>query len=119
VAPGRLNYNRFEINGSEGSIAFDLERMNELEVYYESDPVGQRGFRTILVTDPSHPYMEAWWLPGHIIGYEHTFAHTVYDLLEAIADTQVPSPDFQDGLANQRVLEEIELASAERRWIAV
>ena len=119
MAPGRRNYNRFEINGSEGSIAFNLERMNELEVYYESDPPDQRGFRTILVTDPGHPYAAAWWPPGHIIGYEHTFVHTVYELLEAMADQRMPSPDFSDGLANQRVLTAIEEASATRGWVQV
>lgn len=119
MAPGRRNYNRFEINGSEGSIAFNLERMNELEIYYESDPPNQRGFRTIMVTDPEHPYAKAWWPPGHIIGYEHTFVHTVYELLEAMADERVPSPDFRDGVANQRVLAAIEEASATRQWIQV
>ena len=119
MAPGRRNYNRFEINGSEGSIAFNLERMNELEVYYDSDPPDQRGFRTILVTDPPHPYLEAWWPPGHIIGYEHTFVHTVYELLEAMADGRVPSPDFRDGVANQRVLSAIEEASGTRQWVQV
>ena len=119
MAPGRRNYNRFEINGSEGSIAFDLERLNELEVYYESDPPGQRGFRTILVTDPVHPYVDAWWPPGHIIGYEHTFVHTVYELLEAMADQRMPSPGFGDGVANQRVLAAIEESSVSRRWVTV
>jgi predicted dehydrogenase len=119
MAPGRRNYNRFEINGSTGSIAFNLERMNELEVYYEADPSDQRGFRTILVTDPPHPYMSAWWPPGHIIGYEHTFVHTVYELLEAVADRRPPSPNFYDGVANQRVLTAIEEASAGRRWVQV
>ena len=86
LAPGRKNYNRFEINGSKGSVAFDLERMNELEVYLESDRRELRGFPPILVTESDHPFIKAWWPPGHIIGYEHTFTHTVYDLLEAIAD---------------------------------
>jgi predicted dehydrogenase len=119
LAPGRRNYNRFEINGSRGSIAFNLERLNELEVYYEADPAGQRGFRTILVTDKPHPYAGAWWPPGHIIGWEHTFVHIVYELLEAMADERVPSPDFRDGVANQRVLEAIDKASSARRWVRV
>jgi predicted dehydrogenase len=116
MAPGRRNHNRFEINGTEGSIAFNLERMNELEVYYESDPPDQRGFRTILVTEPIHPYTGSWWPPGHIIGYEHTFVHTVHELLEAMADGRTPNPDFHDGVANQRVLAAIEEAAATRRW---
>jgi predicted dehydrogenase len=116
MAPGRKNYNRFEINGLLGSIAFDLERLNELEVYFESDPPHLRGFRTIMVTESNHPFVGRWWPPGHIIGYEHTFVHTVYDLLEAIADEKVPSPSFADGVANQRVLTTIERSAKSRRW---
>jgi predicted dehydrogenase len=119
LAAGRTNYNRFEINGSLGSIAFDLERMNELEVYFEKDQPLVRGFRRILVTDPGHPFFKAWWPAGHIIGYEHTFVHTVYDLLEAMADGKVPTPNFEDGVRNQRVLGAIEKAAATRRWIAI
>ena len=80
-APGRKNFNRFEVNGSRGSLAFDLERMNELELYEETGP--ESGFRTILATDASHPYVAAWWPPGHILGYEHTFVHTVHDFVQA------------------------------------
>ena len=71
-ALGRRNCNRFEINGSKGSLVFNMERMNELLYYSQEDTKGRQGFRRIQATDPSHPYMEAWWLPGHIIGYEHT-----------------------------------------------
>ncbi len=117
LALGRKNYNRFEINGSTGTIAFDLERMNELELYLESAPAERRGFRRILVTDPeSHPYIRAWWPPGHIIGYEHTFVHTVYDLLEAIADGESPRPHFEDGVRNQKVLDAWERSAESRRW---
>ena len=119
MAPGRKNYNRFEINGSLGSIAFDLERLNELEVYFESDPPTTRGFRRILVTESGHPYVKAWWPPGHIIGYEHTFTHTVFDLLEAMAKDKVPQPSFVDGVRNQRVLGAIEKAAATRRWVTL
>ena len=119
MAPGRKNYNRFEINGSRGSLAFDLERMNELELYLEADQPRVRGFRRILVTESTHPYVKAWWPPGHIIGYEHTFTHTVYDLLEAMARDKVPQPNFADGVRNQRVLGAIEKAAATRRWISV
>lgn len=119
MARGRKNQNRFEINGSLGSVAFDLERMNELEVYFESDLAAVRGFRRVLVTESSHPFMKAWWPPGHIIGYEHTFTHTMYDLLEAIADGRVPTPNFEDGLRNQMVMAAIEKASTTRRWVTV
>ncbi len=119
MANGRKNYNRFEINGRLGSIAFNLERMNELEVYFDSDPPHIRGFRTIMVTEPGHPYAGRWWPPGHVIGYEHTFVHTIADLLDAIADGVVPTPSFADGVANQRVLTAIERSAKSRRWSAV
>jgi len=119
VASGRKNHNRFEINGSRGSVAFDLERMNELELYLESDRKSQRGFRRILVTEGGHPYIKAWWPPGHIIGYEHTFTHTVFDLLEAMADDRVPEPNFKDGVINQRVLEGIERSARTRKWTRI
>jgi predicted dehydrogenase len=119
MALGRKNHNRFEINGTKGSVAFDLERMNELEVYLESDPAATRGFRRVLVTEPVHPYIKAWWPPGHIVGYEHTFVHTVFDLLEAIADGRVPEPSFVDGVRNQRVLGAIEKAAKTRQWVKV
>jgi predicted dehydrogenase len=117
LAPGRKNHNRFEINGSLGSLAFDLERMNELELYVESDTTTERGFRRILVTESDHPFVKAWWPPGHIIGYEHTFTHTVFDLLEAVADRKVPQPSFVDGVRNQRVLDAIERSARTRRWV--
>ena len=119
LAPGRKNHNRFEINGSLGSLAFDLERMNELDLHLESGPRTERGFKRILVTESDHPFVKAWWPPGHIIGYEHTFVHTVYDLLEAAADGKVPRPSFVDGVQNQRVLDGIERSARVRRWVAI
>ena len=116
-APGRKNANRFEINGAKGSLVWDLERLNELELYVESGPLS--GFRTLSVTDGQHPYIAAWWPPGHIIGYEHSFTHTVYDFLRAIAAGQSPRPDFQDGLRNQQVLDAIERSSATKQWMAL
>jgi predicted dehydrogenase len=119
-ALGRKNYNRFEINGSKGSIAFNLERMNELEVYLTSDPGPVQGFHTVMVTHPvHHPYFKAWWPEGHIIGYEHTFIHTVYDLLEAVAAGKVPVPNFEDGVRNQKVLAAMEKAAASKKWVRV
>ncbi|MCP3986170.1 MAG: Gfo/Idh/MocA family oxidoreductase [bacterium] len=113
-APGRKNHNRFEINGSKGSLAFDLERMNELEVYEENG--SESGFRTILATDPSHPFVSGWWPPGHVIGYEHTFIHTVLDFMRGIEAGQSPRPNFEDGVRNQRLLDTIERSHASRRW---
>ena len=113
-ATGRKNHNRFEINGSRGSLAFDLERMNELELYEEGGP--DSGFRTILATDPTHPYVEDWWPPGHILGYEHTFTNTVLDFIGAVDSGTLPQPNFHDGVTNLRVLEAIERSSAMRSW---
>jgi len=118
-APGRKSQCAFEVNGSLGSMAFDLERLNELEVYFESDPPALRGFRTILVTEPIHPHLAAWWPPGHIIGWEHSFTHMVNDLLGAMAGGTVPSPSFHDGVMNQRVLDAIGRSSTSRRWARV
>jgi len=119
-ATGRKNYNRFEINGSKGSIAFNLERLNELEVFLTGDDPAVQGFHEVMVTDGQHhPYVGHWWPPGHIIGYEHTFVHTVYDLLEAVAKDKVPTPNFEDGVRNQKVLDAMEKAAATKRWVAV
>ena len=104
-ASGRKNYNYFEIYGSKGSLAFDLERMNELQYLNLEDPVDQQGFRTILVTNATHPYIAAWWPPGHIIGYEHEFTHAVKDFLEAIENDTDISPNLYDGMRGMQVLE--------------
>ncbi len=111
-ATGRKNALRLEFSGSEGALAFDLERMNELEFYDRTDPAGLQGFRRILVTEPEHPYMAAWWPTGHGIGYEHPFSHQVTDLLTDIAAGRQPCPSFEDGLQVQQVLEAVEMSSA-------
>ncbi len=116
LATGRKNSNRFEINGSLGSIAFDLERLNELEVYFENDAPEVRGFRTVLVTDGSHAYVHRWWPPGHIIGWEHTHVHQVHDLLVGVATGTNSHPDFADGFRCQAVLDAVERSSESGRW---
>src|SRR6478672_385277 len=116
-ASGRKNYNRFEINGNRGTIAFNLERMNELELFVNEGP--ESGFRTIQATGRTHPYMKGWWPPGHIIGYEHTFTHTVLDLLKAVAEQRLPVPNFEDGVKNQRVLDAVERSALSRKWETV
>jgi predicted dehydrogenase len=119
-ATGRKNYNRFEINGSKGSIVFNFERMNELDVFLTDDDRRVHGFHNVMVTDgSSHPYFSHWWPEGHLIGYEHTFIHTVYDLLEAIAKNKVPTPNFEDGVRNQKVLAAMEKAATTKRWVTV
>jgi predicted dehydrogenase len=117
-APGRKNCKRFEVNGSKGSLAFNLERLNELELYLRDDPAYIHGFRNIMVTDPVHPYWK-WWPAGHVIGYEHTFIHTIYDLMQAISQNKVASPSFEDGVINQAVLEAMEKSANSRKWIKV
>lgn len=104
-APGRKNYNYFEIYGSKGSLIFDLERMNELKFFSNEDPDHSQGFRTILATEPSHAYIENWWPPGHIIGYEHEFVHAVVDFLNAIEKDRKIEPNFYDGMKEMQVLE--------------
>lgn len=115
LAAGRKNRNSFEINGSEGSLVFDLERMNELEVYFveESETAG---FRRVIVTEPDHPYAGAWWPPGHILGYEHTFVHAIKDLLDGISVGKNPSPSFEDGYRCQAVLDAVERSAQSGSW---
>jgi predicted dehydrogenase len=122
-ATGRKNAIRLEVNGSLGSIAFDFEQMNELLVHDSTGTWGEAalgGFTRVDVTDPSHPYMSAWWPPGHPIGYEHTFTHEVVDLVRDIAAGRDPWPSFADGLQVQRVLAAVEeSAAAGSTWTAV
>lgn len=117
-ANGRANYNSFEINGSKGSIVFNLERMNELQVLFSDDAPDVRGYRTVLVTDGAqHPYMSAWWPAGHIIGWEHTFTHGIHDLLNGIADGQSPHATFEDGVRCQAILDAVEKSAGSKAWV--
>ncbi|MEU8389809.1 MULTISPECIES: Gfo/Idh/MocA family oxidoreductase [unclassified Micromonospora] len=106
-ATGRKNALRVEINGSLGSVVFDLERLNELEFYDATRPAVEQGFSRILVTEGEHPYMSAWWPPGHIIGYEHSFTHEMRDFIEAVATGVDPTPSFADALQVQLVLDAV------------
>ncbi|MDP9437384.1 MAG: Gfo/Idh/MocA family oxidoreductase [Actinomycetota bacterium] len=115
-AAGRRNKNAFEINGSKGSVAFDLERMNELEVFFVDDDADVQGFRTVNVTEPDHPYAGAWWPPGHIIGYEHTFVHTMKDLMDGIGTGESPAPTFEDAYRVQAVLDAVERSAERGGW---
>ncbi len=118
-AHGRKNQLSFEINGSRGSLVFDLEKMNRLRFYSADDPQRTRGFREIIATEASHPYIARWWPPGHLLGYEHTFVHTVADFVSAIVARKRIRPDFADGLRNQRVLDAIQRSAKTERWIQV
>ncbi|HEV7975630.1 Gfo/Idh/MocA family oxidoreductase [Amycolatopsis sp.] len=119
-ASGRKNAMRIEINGSDGSIAFDFESMNELSFHDHTEGADIAGFRRILVTESTHPYLSAWWPPGHGLGYEHSFTHEVYDFLVAIEAGRDPEPSFADGLQVQRVLAAVEKsAAAQSVWTAI
>ena len=101
LASGRKNYHVFEVNGEKGSIAWNLERLNELEVHWaEGEPAETRGFQNVIVTEGTHPWISNWWPPGHIIGWEHTFVHELAYLLDCIQNDKPVAPigaDFEDG----------------------
>lgn len=119
-ATGRKNAMRLEVNGSAGSLAFDFEAMNELYFHDHSEDPQTAGFRRIHVTEPTHPYLEAWWPAGHGLGYEHTFIHEMRDVVAAIGTGTDPAPSFADGLRVQRVLDAVERsAAANSSWTEV
>jgi predicted dehydrogenase len=119
VAPGRKNALRFEVSGSAGALAFDLEDLNALQFFRFADGENA-GFRRVLVTEPTHPYAGAWWPPGHMLGYEHAFSHQARDLVTAIDAGEQPRPSFDDGLQVQRVLDAVERSSADgARWTEI
>lgn len=110
-ATGRKNALAIEISGDKGALAFDLEDLNSIQFYDRTAPADQQGFRKILVTEPVHPYVAAWWPAGHMLGYEHGFSHQVKDLVEGIVRNTDPHPTFADGLRVQRVLDAVERSS--------
>ncbi|TDD70059.1 Gfo/Idh/MocA family oxidoreductase [Jiangella aurantiaca] len=119
-ATGRKNAIRVEINGAKGSLAFDFEDMNVLNVFDNTEDPRVGGFKRVLVTEPSHPYISAWWPAGHGLGYEHAFTHQAVDLLTAIAEGRDPEPSFADGLNIQRILAAVEdSAAAGSAWTEV
>ena len=119
LAPGRKNHNRFEINGSKGSLVWCFEDLNMLEFYSTSDPSTQQGFRRIMATEGDHPYAGNWWPPGHMLGYEHSFTHAAYDLTQSIAGDRPCTPDFQDGAQCVAVLEAVDQSQASKSWTNV
>jgi len=119
LAPGRKNHNRFEINGSKGSLAWCFEDLNVLEFYSTCDPGTQQGFRRILATEGEHPYVGNWWPPGHMLGYEHSFTHAAFDLMQSIAKDRPCEPDFHDGAQCVAVLEAVDRSQASNSWAPV
>ncbi|TDY51101.1 putative dehydrogenase [Alicyclobacillus sacchari] len=118
-AAGNRNGNRFEINGERGSLRWDLENMNNLQVYLEDDERGMQGFRTINCTEPVHPFADRYWPAGHIIGYEHTFMNLFATFFRSLEDGSPCKPDFEDGVRNQCVLDAVERAAASKQWETV
>ena len=116
VAAGHKNDHTIEIHGTEGSLQFSLERLNELDVLTGDS----RGYETVLVTDEDDPYIDRWWPPGHVLGWEHTFVHESREFLNGVANGTEPSAaSFADGYAVQRVLDGIERAADQRRWVDI
>jgi predicted dehydrogenase len=106
----------FEINGEHASIRWNLHDLNRLEYFDHNDESIVRGWRSVLVTDGDQPYMGKWWVPGLIIGYEHTFIHQVADFLKSLEDNSPCAPTFRDALATQKVCEAVILSANERAW---
>jgi len=120
MATGRRNSLRLELNGSAGSLAFDFEVMNELSFFDATDPHRTNGFRRIIATEPDHPYMSAWWPPGHGLGYDHTLTNEIADFVRAIVGGTDPEPSLADGLQVQRVLAALESsATSGGAWTVV
>jgi predicted dehydrogenase len=119
VAPGRKNHNCIEVSGSRGSLRWNLERMNELEVFSFDDPRDGQGFRTVMCMDSVHPYAANWWPDGHVVGYEHTFVHHVADFVRALHSGGPFRPDFADGVAVQAVLDAALQSAKQRCWVKV
>jgi len=118
-ATGRKNGIQIEINGSKGSVSFDFEDMNRLQFFNSRDGADVQGFRNIIVTESVHPFAGQWWPPGHIIGYEHTFVHTIADFVHAVKKGKSVQPTFEDGYINQCVLDAVETSAKKRAWVTV
>ncbi len=112
-ATGHKNDHTIEVHGSNGSLRFSLERLNELEVLTGDS----RGYETVLVTDEDDPYVDRWWPPGHVLGWEHTFVHENYEFLTAVAEGGEFSPSFAEAYDVQRVLEAIARSDANGEWV--
>ncbi|WP_367130260.1 Gfo/Idh/MocA family protein [Saccharothrix sp. HUAS TT1] len=119
-ASGHRNTLRVEVNGSLGSVAFDLDRLNELEFYDATTPRTEGGFRRIMVTEPNHPHMTGQWPPGCAVGFEHPFVQEVRDFIVAVVAGEDPTPSFDDALQVQLVVDAVERsARADSAWVKV
>lgn len=120
---GRKNHQVLEINGSKGSLVFNLERMNELDVFWKDDePRETQGFRNVLVSEAYHPFWKNWWPQGHMIGWEHTFVHEIAHLLDAIVNKTPVAPygaDFMDGYKNAVICDAVLEAAEKERTVAI
>ena len=122
-AAGRKNANTFEINGELGSIRFNLERMNEIDVFWVGqEPVVTQGFSNVLISEPHHPWWENWWPGGHMIGWEHTFIHEITHLLDCIVNDREVGPHgatFVDGYKTAVICDAIVEAAASKRQVDI
>ena len=116
-ARGRKNRNTFEVNGEKGSIYFDLEDMHQLQYFNHEDPAHLQGWRTILVTGAEHPYMANWWVPGCVIGYEHTFVNTLADFLSCLKKGERMRPDFRDAVETQAIVDAVLQSASTGKWV--
>jgi predicted dehydrogenase len=117
-ARGRKNKNSFEVNGERGSIYFDLEDMHQLQYFSHDDASAVQGWRTILVTGAEHPYMANWWVPGCVIGYEHTFVNALADFLKGLETGERVRPDFRDALETQAVADAVLESAQQQKWMS-
>lgn len=109
----------FEINGEHASLKWDLHDLNRLEYFDHRLEGPMRGWRSIHVTDKEHPYMDKWWVPGLVIGYEHTFVHQVADFLEGVAKGESIAPTFRDALETQKVCDAVLDSAKSKQWATV
>lgn len=120
LAAGDRCGNGFEITGSRGSVRWDFQAMNDLEVYLPEEDARLDGWSRISVTRPGiHPWAGTWWGAGHPVGFEETFVHELAAFLGRLGGTEEEVPDLEDGVRAQLVLDAIQTAAAERRWVPV
>ena len=121
-APGRKNFNTFEINAEHGSVRFNLEDMNHLEVFMTNQDKNVQGFTKVMVSESYHPFWKNWWPQGHIIGWEHTFVHELHHFFDCIVNKKPVQPygaDFEDGYRNAVICDAILQSSKERKQMDI